>query len=309
MATRARYGMLGLLLSASALTGCASSDDSNNAGYSPPDEWILNGQTGSLIPGCGVAPLSQMGRAVPTGDVLAVLYTNRCPGGSAPELALTGPDTRPIGVTLEPLEGSGVYLVRADQSLTMGEHQLQLPGSSSNALAVGDAASPLPAQLGRLSRIEESSDCELVRFEWELTEEALAHAALMRLWIRVDAGREQLWVDYGALELESTAAGNRGLLRLPRCGTAGCLEAGVHGLEVRAELAGETVQPEPLQTSFEVRCPSALSAADTADLGADSSAACSVSGTPRTAASSWMGLYWILGWALFSRRKARNRAR
>jgi hypothetical protein len=299
--------MLGLLLSASTLTGCASSDDNNNDSHAPPDEWILGGQTGSLIPGCGVAPLSEAGRAVPTGDVLAVLYTSRCPGGSAPELALTGPDALPIGVTLEPLEGSGVYLVRADQSLSMGEHQLELPGTSSSTLAIGDAASPLPARLGRLSPIDDSSDCGDVRFEWELTEEALAHAALLRLWIRVDAGREQLWVDYGALELE-TAAGNRGLLRLPRCGQAGCLEAGVHGLEMRAELAGETLQPESLQTSFEVQCPDALSSADTRDLGADSAAACSVTSTARTTASR-IGVYWMLGWAVFSRRRARNPAR
>jgi hypothetical protein len=288
------------LLAIGALVSCS---DAAPEEFPSDVPYKLGGQTGSLIPDCGVAPLSQTGLAVPSGDVLAVLYTRGCPEGVTPEVAVTGPDARPVASTLEPLEGSEVYLVRVDQSLATGEHQLALPGSSSSTLIVGDAASRLPTQLDGLSPIDESTDCEFVRFEWELTEEALAHAALMRLWVRVDAGREQLWVDYGALEIEVVAAGSRGLLRLPRCGETSCLYAGVHELEVRAELAGEELQPEPLQTSFEVQCADALRATNPAMYETEPAFVCSAVGTAPTTRSSFTGLYWILGLAMFFRRR------
>ena len=293
MARRARYGWLGwLLLGAGALLGCGGDDST------VPGEYWLGGQTGSLIPDCGVAPLSKAGLAVPSGDVLAVLYTRGCPEDGTPEVAVTGPDSRPIGVTLEPLD-LGVYLVRADQSLSTGEHQVELPDSSSSTIAVGESASPLPTQLGRLSPIEEGLDCEQSRFEWELTPETLAHAPLMRLWLRADGGSEQLWVDYGALQIEM-AADSRAILLLPRCGPVSCLDPGVHALELRVELAGESIQPEPLRTSFEVQCPGALSNREMADV--ESPLACSAAGGGGTTPSSGISLFWISSLAIFSRR-------
>jgi hypothetical protein len=288
------------------VTGCAGEDSNNESAPSPPKEWILNGQTGSLVPNCGVAPLSEAGLAVPSGDALAVLYTVGCPEDGTPEVAVTGPDALPVGVTLEPLEGTGVYLVRADQSLSSGAHQLELPDSSSSTIAVGESASPLPTQLGRLRPIEGSLECEPVRFEWALPPEALAHAPLMRLWLRVDGGPEQLWVDYGALEIEM-AADDRAILILPPCVLeAGCLYPGVHALELRVELAGESLQPEPLRTSFEVDCPGALSSNE----DVESPLACSAAGTARTTPWSGISLFWISSLAMFSRRlMARKLAR
>lgn len=121
----------------------------------------------------------------------------------------------------------------------------------------------------------------------------MAYAPLLRLWVRVDGGPEQLWVEYGALELE----GGVGRLRLPRCGTAGCLTAGPHQLVARAEIAGETLSIERAQADFDVPCGPAPSSsrASSAELPACSSVA--PAGAHRgglgLALCALLGLVWL----------------
>ena len=88
-----RRAVLGAWLAA----GCASSDqDALYTGGFPPREYIFAGQTGSLVPSGGVAPLSQEQLAVPMGDALAVLYTSGCPELSAARLSVVGPGARGV---------------------------------------------------------------------------------------------------------------------------------------------------------------------------------------------------------------------
>lgn len=235
------------------VAGCAGSDDALNMDGFPTREYILAGQTGSLIPNCGVAPLSQEQLAVPIGDALAVLYTSGCPEVSTARLGVTGPDAQNLGVRLEPLGTSGVYLVRVDESLAAGDYQLELPDQASRTLSVAEAAAALPVRLGTIAALPQGSPCDSdVSFEWALDPDALAYAALLRLWVRVDGGVEQLWVDYGALLVdEDTGVAE---LRLPRCGTSDCLLDGTHRIQMRAEVAGESADPERLEASFALAC-------------------------------------------------------
>jgi hypothetical protein len=207
---------------------------------------MLGGQTGSLVPDCGVAPLSAGGVTVPVGDALAVIYGRRCPEELAAEqLELIGPGARPVSLTLESL-GNGAFLVRAAESLGAGQYELGVAGEPST-LSVAGEVSALPAGLGELTPVITPLDCpENLEFELALSAEAMAYVPLMRWLVSVDGGDEQLWVDYGALELEGLES-DRAVLRLPRCGRSSCLEGGRHGLSVRAELAahGGAEAPKP----------------------------------------------------------------
>lgn len=219
---------------------------------------------------------------------------------------VTGPDTRAVGVRLEPLAGSGVYLVRADASVAAGDYRLELPDASSSTLAVADAAAPLPAALGALEAVVTSNLCGDVTFEWTLEPEVLAHAALLRLSVRIDGGPEQLWIDYGALEVDAETAVAR--LRLPRCGVSGCLADGVHELEVQAEIAGEATQPEPLGVTFELSCGEARASSLAEDDASTSACSTSSSGRAGRAPLGAMICAWLYGFRQLGRRRARARS-
>jgi hypothetical protein len=262
-------GLLGVVLA----TSCAQ-DAAQDAAVlgPPPGEYELGGQTGSLVPECGVAPLSAGGLAVPIGDALAVFYDRGCPEDLVAErVALTGPGQRPVPLTLEALD-DGVYLVRAAESLAAGSYELGVSGEAST-LSVASEVSALPVQLGLLRPIASPVDCpESLEFQLVLSAEARANVPLMRWLVRVDAGDEQVWVDYGALELEGADA-DVATLSLPRCAGGSCLGQGSHGLRLRAAVAGEAFASEPLSIDFDVRCAesppgSAASGSDGCSLGA-----------------------------------------
>jgi hypothetical protein len=242
-------GLLGL-----ALAACSFDSASEDAAFvgAPPGDYMLGGQTGSLVPDCGVAPLSAGGVAVPVGDALAVVYGRGCPEDlAAQQLAVSGPDERPLPVTLEMLE-SGVFLVRAAETLPAGRYELGIAGAQ-NAVSVASEASPLPMRLGEIAAVASPRECpDDIELALTLAPEALAHAPLLRLLLSIDGGEEQLWVDYGALRLEDEESG-RASLRLPRCSRGTCLE-GSHQLRVRAELAGEGLSIEPLSVRVDVPC-------------------------------------------------------
>src|SRR6185503_4615802 len=131
-------GLVGTLV---ALVACGSADDDANndsqAIATGPD-YQLGGQTGSLVPGCGVAPLSAAGSSVPAGDALAVLYAGECPEQAvAEQLSLAGLGANGVVLELVPLEGKAVFLVRADHSLASGDYQLGLGTESPSDVRVG----------------------------------------------------------------------------------------------------------------------------------------------------------------------------
>jgi hypothetical protein len=286
-----------------ALVSCAQPQADERAAVlpTPGDEYWLGGQTGSLVPDCGVAPLSAGGLAVPIGDALAVFYDRGCPEDLVAErVALTGPGQRPVALTLETL-GDGVYLVRAAESLAEGAYELGVAGEAST-LSVASEVSALPGQLGVLRPIASAVDCpETLEFQLALSAEARANVPLMRWLVRVDGGDEQVWVDYGALELEGTEA-DLATLRLPRCAGSSCLGQGSHGLRLRAAVAGEAFTSEPLSIAFDVPCAAAESAPRGAVSGSDS---CSLGAPARSLPLVDTALSWVLAALVLAARRRR----
>ncbi|MEO8180456.1 MAG: hypothetical protein ABI895_16585 [Deltaproteobacteria bacterium] len=283
---------------------CSSSDDVNvDFSIGPPDDYQLGGQTGSLVPGCGVAPLSAAGSSVPAGDALAVLYAGDClEQALAAQLALAGMGANGVVLELVPLEGNGVFLVRADQSLASGDYQLALGTGPQSEVRVGDEALAVPLRLGPLELVPTQGVCvDRLRFELTLDDAALAYAPLSRFDVSIDRGAEQLWVDYGALPIEVSAEGSRGLLELPRCGSRGCLAGGTHRLELRTRVAGEDLQPEPLELTFDVHCPVGASL-EPGDDSPEPEAGCSLS---RSAEPSTPMAILALSWFVLRRRARR----
>jgi hypothetical protein len=295
-----RWRALGGGLFGLALAACSfeSSDENIDFGAPPPGDYMLGGQTGSLVPDCGVAPLSAGGITLPVGNALAVVYGRGCPEDLAAEqLALDGPGA-PVALTLETL-GDGVFLVRSQESLPAGQYELGVAGGQ-NTVSIGAEASPLPMRLGEIVPVTSASACPAeVELELTLGPEALAYAPLLRLLVSVDGGNEQLWVDYGALELADPESG-RASLRLPRCSGSACLD-GRHELRVRAELAGESANLEALFVRIDVPCDDPPpSDALPSDEAASSSCALGRSGAPSSAAW-WCCVAGIL-WAARRRR-------
>lgn len=265
--------------------GCLQDDgDSIDIGVQP--EYELGGQTGSLLPRCGVAPLSAQGQSVPVGRVLGVFYGEDCRDVAAGRVELFGAGVEGLALDLVPLEGDA-YLLQAPESVPAGDYQLQLDTQGSSALRVADGERMIPAVFGALSSVSAAECPELLRFNLELDEAALALAPLARFEVRIDGGAEQLWVDYGALRIERDETGARGVLELPRCGVQGCLSAGPHFLELRVRIAGESREPEPIEHYFEP-CPALEPPAE--------ESGCALS-SPRRANGAEQGLL-PLGWAL-----------
>jgi hypothetical protein len=309
--TQRRGGTTWAWLLASLVLGVAcangTANDIGTVSVVPPG-YRLGGQTGSLVPDCGLAPLSAEGRSVPPGEALAVLYAGACPEPpSAEQLMLAGLGGG-VAVELVPLETSGVYLVRADHTLASGDYQLDVGAGSPSELRVSDGELD-PPRLGTLSQLPNATECaEQLGFELTLDDTALAYAPLSRFELSIDHGPAEVWVDYGALPIESRAEGSVGLLDLPRCGTERCLTPGQHRLQLTLSVAGANTQPAPLELAFAVQC-SAAAEASAGPADAESGVSCAVAApgcAARPGACAWFTC--LVGVALCNaRRRARAR--
>jgi hypothetical protein len=249
----ARASLASVALAGAALAaGCVNSDSDVILDFAGPD-YQLGGQTGSLIPGCGVAPLSADGQSVPVGRSLAVFYAQDCPQlAMEGRLALSG-----VVGDAQPLElvrlADDTYLLQSTQSLPAGDYQLQ-PAAGDSPLRVAQAEVEVPSLFGVLSSPTEECP-DVLRFTLALEDAALALAPLARFEFRLDGGEQQLWVDYGALRIERDEAGERGVLELPRCTAQSCLSPGAHHLQLSVRVAGQSRTPEPLELDFEACSP------------------------------------------------------
>ena len=202
------------------------------------------GQTGSLE--CGAVPSLREPGSVPEGDSAFVIDVGRCPLPLSPsDVTIKDATGQQLGVELEQLD-SGHYLVRTDGALAAGQYEVTTPAGAAATLTVTEAVS-LPSSLGELSVT--SAGCG-ASFELRLADEAVAYASLMQLQVRIDGGEPMPLVAPGELELDAGVA----LLTLSRC-EFGCLADGEHEVEVIAEIAGESAQPEPVSATFTSECP------------------------------------------------------
>lgn len=297
MAVRRGQAIKGALLAVVTFFGCSQPFADEYPSQS--DDYEFGGQTGSLVPGCGVAPLSESGQALPASDALAVVYTSECPALAVQDLiSVSAPDASSVNVELEPLGDTGVYLIRAGAMLDAGDYQIEVGDSAVSRLLLTPEVSPLPTRLGTLQAIETSACAEFFELELTLDAATLAYLPLLRLYARVDGGFEQLLVDYGALEVREGSS--VGLLRVPRCGGV-CLPGGEHLLEVRGVIAGEEVDIPVVAGTFVNDC-------EDPPAPSDSSPSCSVS-RGRGDGRGLLVMLCAWGWAALRRARRLTRRR
>ncbi len=242
-----RLGISLLLLGVSA--GCSSSVSSGT-----PDPY--GGQTGSLTPDCGVAPLSKKaGASVPAGDSAFVVYSTACGSAPTPEFDLRDALGMLVSHRVEQLD-TGVYLVRSDSALSPGNYSITPAETSKPTLTVAPVtltvadASALPSRLGTFELAQQHLSCDGFAFEFTLDPAALAYAPLLRLKVQIDNEPPVVWINYGTLAVEAGKA----KLVLPSC-FAGCLQNGPLSLRITGDIAGENVELAPEVLQITQRCP------------------------------------------------------
>jgi hypothetical protein len=261
--TRIRASALSVLGGCSLLllASCAmdSSEDGASApvGVLPPHPWVQGGQTGALMPPCGLTPAALAGDSIPGGDTGIVVHTESCVGFVAAELELRDGDGNPVEFDLESLPG-GAVLLRPRTPLSAGVYRVKVAGMEMESV-VAEAPPALPMRLGTL-QVLSAPKCG-VDIALDVDPLLVPYLPQLKLSISVDGGAEQVWFDYGTLEVTD----GRAQLSLPSCSAQPCLTDGVHSLFVTAELAGELGTLEPVEVSVETRCN--VSAAGSAPAG------------------------------------------
>jgi hypothetical protein len=294
-----------LLLAIAALPmlgGCSASDMSGDAASSVGGSGgdYYGGQTGSLVPLCGLAPLSDEGQSVPAGEQAFVVYTQGCPAPlDVQDIVVSDANGDPVDVEVQAL-GSGAFLVKGAAMLEEGQYQVSLPSTAAaRAINVGPTQD-LPIQLGELQLRD--TRCDYTDFALVVDPELLSYLPLTRFSISVDGRAPYVWRQYGEVSLQDGAAE----LRLEHCNTGGCLTNGSHNLTVYADIAGEAVQPDLTSLGFQITCASSL-AAGTDSVADDSGTGCALSRPARPRAT--LSLLWVLGVSLLLGRRARGRSR
>jgi hypothetical protein len=264
--------------------GCSSGgDDADSSGRVGPNPWVLGGQTGALMPACGLTPAARAGDSTPGGDTGIVIHTGGCVGFAAAELELRDEDGVRVEFDLETLPG-GAKLLRPRDPLEAGIYHVTIAGIEMESVVAEEPAA-LPMELGALRPLGPTCGVDV-----ELTVDPLLLPYLpqLKLSVSVDGRADQTWFDYGTLDV----TGGRAVLSLPECSDPQpCLPDGEHALRVTAELAGEPGTLAPVDVTVETRCQTA--AADTAASDRDAASAdCGVTQTPRTSAgkSALLGL-------------------
>jgi MYXO-CTERM domain-containing protein len=281
-------GRLALLL---ALCGCAGADDGDFGGSGAIiNPWAAGGQTGALLPPCGLTPAARAGDSIPGGNAGIVIHTDQCGVGfAAAELELHDEDGLMVAFDLVPLTGDAI-LIKPRSPLTPGVYTLTIAGTRMESV-VADEPEALPTELGSLRPLGSGCDAAV---ELEVDPKLLEYLPQLKLSVSVDGEPEQPWFDYGTLDVQ----GGRATLVLPHCSTGQCLENGTHTLRVTGEIAGEGSTLMPVDADVEVSCAQPASASD--------DGACSAvpgRGAPGTVGGAAFGL---LAAALLWLRRARR---
>jgi hypothetical protein len=276
-------------------SGCGADDDDSGAGpISNP--WVEGGQTGALIPDCGLTPAATAGDSIPGGDSGIVLYADECIGFAASELELYDQDGMMVTFDLQTLPG-GALLLRPQRPLRPGIYSVKVAGKMIDAV-VADAPAELPMTLGTLRAFGPQCGAGA---ELELDPAVLEYLPQLKLSLSVDGGPETTWFDYGELMVQ----GGRANVAIESCGSVRCLPDGEHTLRVTAELAGESGTLPPVEVTVETRC--STESRSSFSSSENGSMICGVSGArQRSGSGSGLLLLGLASGLLALRRRARR---
>jgi hypothetical protein len=323
----------GLALLVSFGCGAAESDDGGSngspggAGTGAPLDWRFGGQTGSLMPSCGLAPVARL-QGVPASSAF-VVYTAGCPGAPGAELALVDAQGNAVPVQTQEL-ASGTVLVAPPAGLSPGSYtltNLQVPtdderdggddGDAGLDRSAGPDAGAAPAAgetvvviepsaaPTRLGELRQTGQCS-AGLELVLDPSVVPHLHSLALDLRVAGGSPQRVVPFGAAMVSSVGAVHVAvpLQQLPAPGNGSVI------VEVQGIVAGEPFAVAPAMLAL--TCSGGATSQPSPDAWSDhgEDGGCSVSrarpGPVRApligigAASLAIGLY---------RRRRRNRLR
>jgi hypothetical protein len=272
------------------LAGCSA--ESGDAGLEPPPswrDWVMGGQTGALMPPCGLTPSAAAGDSIPGGRGGIVLHTESCAGLAAAELQLHDEDGMMVSFEIERLPG-GALLLRPASPLRAGVYRLTGAGLTMEPVIAVEPAQ-VPTRLGQL--LPEGPSCG-ANFALSLDPLVLEYLPQLKLSVSVDGGPVETWFDYGTLAVED----GRATLSLEQC-SPNCLNNGSHSVRVTAELAGETATLEPIDVTLQINCPRDASADD----DAGGSGACGVAVATGSGPAGRSALRWgllvvlaLIGW-------------
>jgi hypothetical protein len=270
-----------LVLLAASLLGCASSDHANS---DSPREIIWGGQTGSLVPSCGLRqPVS-----VPEDSGGFVVDTLGCSGATAEEdVEITTADGQTLGASWLHL-GDGKYFVVPERSLAPGTYEVSVGESPAEVTVV--EPSPVPTRVGELVVLS-TTTCG-ANLELRLDPALRAYAPLLQLTVTTN-GQDQVWGDFGEV------SGDDATLLLS-CDGQACQLNGASEVTVNAELAGRTLDIEGATVRVDVRC------------GSDVAPSCSAARPAKTHAAALVGgmalaLFGLRRWPSVRKKRAREK--
>lgn len=256
--------------------------------------WTCGGQTGSLMPQCGVTPNAMSG-GVPASAAGIVVSSEPC-GDARLFDALTVRDAsgQAIPFNVERLP-NGEILIEPASGLTPGSYTVSAGGSADeDAGAEPDAggsapvlwqqtvdvrsSAPLPLRFGTVDR--EQADCSTIL---ELTPDAavLPYLGVLSVDLQLDGGAVQPLIVTGTMKLFDGVA----RVALPAALLAG-LEEGEHTLRLVVQLAGESTPLEAFVLTLTSPCE--LSSRTSGDSSSDGCNALAAPGSEAT--WGWFGV-------------------
>jgi hypothetical protein len=262
--------VLALLLGASALLASCGNDESGEA---RGGGWTWGGQTGSLMPVCGVSPAS-VERGVPASAPGLVLLPSACDDPSALDaLAVRDASGQPVAFQLQRLPG-GEVLVVFSNGLMPGRYTVGVPQTSDedggfDPLPMPDGGiiigmepaaqtvevketTPPPTGFGTIDRI--GGECGAT-LQLSPDSSVLPYLGQLSIEAQIDGGMIHTLYVTGTLKLVNGVA----RVELPRYELAQ-LEYGTHEARVTVRLAGQSVPLETFVLTLDAPCGDAYAA-------------------------------------------------
>jgi len=323
-----RAGALGLALLAATLVACGDSDHDAGAYTRVPRDWTSGGQTGSLIPACGLSA-ETIEHGVPSAAPGVVLRTDAmgCDASAFEDLTVRDASGQAVAYSLIRLP-DGSLLISLHGGLTPGRYRVELTpdpladagGAADDDAGVepdaalpepppdaGDPATldetfevperPRPQRFGTIERDGDACNADLT---FVPDAAVLPFLSVLSIELQVDDGAVEPLVRPGALPVDDDGVAR---VRLPtsRLDAAG---EGFHELRIVTRIAGESVPLETFLLSVEVPC--GYEGTGDAPYDEEEEATCAV-GMVGTSDASYGAL--LAGLALFALRRRRRKRR